>query len=96
MIISTDRLISASEARKKLGQLLEEVHAHSKNYYVILENGKIAALLVHPDWLKEKSGEEFPDLEKLRKEWERYSKDISEAMENLEKIEKKDLPLLLQ
>lgn len=96
MIISTDRLISSSEARKKFGKLLEDIDENEKNYYVILENGKIKALLVHPHWLKEKEGEEFPDLEKLRREWGRYSKDISKALEHLDTLGKKDLPLLLR
>lgn len=96
MIISTTRLISASEARKRFGQLLADVHENEKNYYVILENGKVAALLVHPHWLQETIGEDFPDLEKLRVEWGRYAKNISQALNALEKIDSDDLPALLK
>lgn len=94
--ISTDRLISSSEARKRIGQLIDEIQKNNGNYYVILENGKVAALLVHPNWLKEKSGEEFPSLEMIRKKWDTRAKDIAEALKKLEKIDKKDLPALLK
>lgn len=95
LIISTDRLISSSEARSRFGKLLDEVSVNTGNYFVILENGKIAALLVHPDWLRDKS-EDFPDLEKLREDWGRYSGKIQDAMQNLEKLDKCNLPKLLK
>lgn len=96
IIISTDRLIASSQARKQIGQLIDNIQKNEGNYYVILENGKVAAVLVHPNWLKEKSGEEFPSLEKIRKEWNRNTKDIEDALEELEKIDEEDLPTLLK
>ena len=96
IIISTDRLIASSEARKQIGQLLDNIQKDEGNYYVILENGKVAAVLIHPNWLKEKSGEEFPSLEKIRKEWSRNTKDVTEALDALEKVEENDLPALLK
>ncbi len=96
IIISTDNLIPSSEARKKIGQLIDDIQKNNGNYYVILDNGKIAALLVHPDWLKDKMDTEFTSLEKIREEWNRYTKDISASLEKLEKMDKKDLPALLK
>lgn len=96
LIISTDHLISSSEARSKFGKLLGEITENEKNYFVILENGKVTALLVHPNWLKENNDEQYPDLEKLRQDWSRYQEEISNAMENLENIEQDKLPKLLK
>lgn len=97
IIISTDKLIPTSEARKKMAQLLDDIQSDEKNYFVIMQNGKVAAVLVHPNWLKEKLGEEFPSLEKIRSaEWERYTQTIGEALKNLKKIGKKNLPTLLR
>jgi hypothetical protein len=96
IVISTDRLIGSSEARKKFGKLLKEVSAEEKNYYVIMENGKVTALLVHPHWLQEKEGHDFPNLEELRREWSRYTEDVSDAMDKIVEMDEKDLPPLLQ
>lgn len=96
VIISTDRLITASEARNKFGKLLDEIAKNSKNYFVILDNGKVAGLLVAPDWLKDNDETEYPDLEKLRQEWDRYTEDISSAMDNIMTMDKSALPLLLK
>ncbi len=96
LIISTDRLISSSQARMQFGKLVDEVSKNTGNYFVILENGKVAALLVNPAWLKDGDGNEFPDLESLRKDWGRYTGDIEDAMDNLEKMGKSDLPKLLK
>lgn len=95
MIISTEKLISSSEARRRFGQLVADVN-DNENYYVILDNGKVAAVLVHPHWLQEKRGETFPDLEKLREEWERYSGDVSKALEKLDNVASSSLPKLLR
>ena len=95
-MISTDRLISSSEARKKFGALLNEIDGDEKKYFVITDNGKVTALLVHPDFVAAKVGEDFPNLEKLREEWSRYTKDIGDALTKLEKIDKKDLPPLFR
>ena len=96
LIISTDKLIAASEARIKFGQLLEAVSSDKKNYFVILQNGKLAALLVHPQWLKEKSGSDFPDLEKIRTDWNRHEEDLQKGLEKIHSMDKKALPPLLQ
>ena len=96
LVISTDRLVSSSEARQKFGKLIAEVSANKGNYFVILDNGKVAALLVNPDWLKGKQDEEFPDLERLREDWSRYTENISEAMDHLMDLEEKQLPPLLR
>lgn len=96
IIISTDRLVSASEARSKLGKLIDEINEDEGKYFVILENGKVAALLVHPHFLHAEGGESFPDLEKLRREWTRYTKEISGALERLEKMDKEKIPPLLR
>lgn len=96
IIISTDRLISTSEARKQMAKLLDDIQTNEKHYYVILENGKVAALLVHPHWLSGQAGEDFPSLESVRKEWIRSTGHISEALEKLEMTERKKLPLLLR
>lgn len=96
IIISTDRLISSSEARKKFGKLLDDIDENEKNYYVILDNGKVKALLVNPHMLIEQGEEEFPDLEKLRRSWDRYSNQVSEALSKLDKMDPKDLPPLLR
>lgn len=96
IIISTDNLIPSSEARKRIGQLIDDIQKNEGNYYVLLNNGKVAALLVHPDWLEGKMDAEFTSLEKLRTEWNRYTKDISTSLDKLEKMDKKDLPELLK
>lgn len=96
LIISTDRLINASEARQKFGQLLSVVSAATTNYYVILENGKVRALLVNPKWFQEKVGGIFPELETLRSDWGRHTVLISETLQNLRQKKKKNFPKLLQ
>lgn len=96
LIISTDRLISSSEARNQFGKLVGEVSENEGSYFVILENGKVAALLVNPNWLKDKDQENFPDLEKLRSDWNRYSTEIKDAMKQLGDLDKNALPKLLQ
>lgn len=96
IIISTDRLISSSEARSQFGKLVGEVSKNEGSYFVILENGKVAALLVNPNWLKDKNEENFPDLEKLRSDWNRYTTEIEEAMKQLDDMDKTTLPKLLK
>lgn len=96
LIISTDRLVNSSEARKKFGKLIADVSENKGNYFVILDNGKVAALLVSPDWLKDKHEDEFPDLEKLREDWSRHTKTIAQAMDNLMDLSEKELPPLLK
>lgn len=96
IIISTDRLVSSSEARQKFGKLLDEIQENEKNYFVILENGKVTALLVHPHILNMGISEESFDLEKLRREWSRYTKEAASALEKLETKGEKELPLLLR
>ncbi len=95
MLISTEKLISSSEARRRFGQLVSDVH-DNENYYVILENGKVAAVLVHPLWLEKKKGENFPDLEKLREEWGRHSGEVSSSLEKLEAMDSSSIPKLLK
>ncbi len=41
LIVSTDRLIPSSEARKRFGQLLDDVNSNESAYYVILEIGLV-------------------------------------------------------
>ncbi len=94
--VSTDRLIPSSDARKNFGKLLEEIDENEKNYFVILNNGKVAAILVHPSFLATEIGEAFPDLEKLRTEWSRYTKTIGKALQKLEETDEKDLPPLFR
>lgn len=96
LIISTDRLINASEARQKFGHLLSVVSAETTNYYVILENGRVRALLVNPQWFQEKMGGVFPELENLRSDWGRNTALVSETLKNLRHKKKKNLPKLLQ
>lgn len=96
LTISTDRLISSSEARKVFGKLLKDVSKNAGNYFAILENGKLAAILVHPNWLKDEADDTFPNLEQLRQDWNRYSQDINEAMDHLLTLDKDKLPKLLQ
>lgn len=96
LIISTDRLISASEARNKFGKLLDDISTNEGNYFVILDNGKVTALLVHPQWLKEKNDEKFPDLEELRSDWNRYSAKVTEAVEHIASLDQDALPALLK
>ncbi|MBI2634058.1 hypothetical protein HYW82_00105 [Candidatus Peregrinibacteria bacterium] len=96
IIVSTDRLITASEARNKFGKLLDEISKNSKNYFVILDNGKVAGLLVAPDWLRDRDEVDYPDLETLRQEWDRYTQDISDAMDNIIATDSNDLPALLK
>lgn len=96
MMISTDRMINAAEARKSFGKMLQSVALDSTNYFVILQNGKLAALLVHPLWLKEKANGEFPNLEELRGSWRLRSADLGNALSTLSKLDKKHLPSLLK
>jgi len=96
LIVSTDRLIQASDARSRLGQLVKDVSANEGNYYVILDNGKVSALIVNPRWLKNGDDESFPNLEEVRENWNRYSTSVSKAMENIAEMEEKDLPALLK
>lgn len=96
LIVSTDRLIPSSEARKRFGQLLDDVNSNESAYYVILENGKVAGLLVHPAWLKKVEGTEDFNLEEIRKDWSRYSGDIAEALEEIDHLDPKELPKLLK
>ncbi len=96
LVISTDRLISSSEARNKFGKLLKDISINEGNYFVIMDNGKVSALLVHPKWLKDENGDGFPDLEKLREEWDRYSQPVAEAMEILMTMDQEALPALLK
>ena len=96
LIVSTDRLISSSEARKKFGQLVEDVSTHKGNYFVILDNGKVAALLVSPDWLNDKQNSDFPDMENIRKNWSHYTANVAEALDRLDDVKKEDLPSLLR
>lgn len=91
--ISTDRLISATEARRNLGKLLSEVSEDVGHYYVILDGGKISAALVNEQWLEKTP---FPDLKALRSPWRRRQTIITAALKNLEKKKKKDLPPLLR
>lgn len=96
IIISTDRLVPASEARNKFGKLLEEISKDEESYFVILENGKLAAVLVHPFWLKNKIDNGFPSLESLRSGWKRHSEEIGSTLKKLSGMKKKNLPPLLQ
>lgn len=75
--------------------MIDEIKENEGNYFVILENGKVAAVLVHPNSIKT-GEEEFPNLEKLRKEWDKHSKEISNALEKIEKTSPKKLPKLLR
>lgn len=43
-----------------------------------------------------KQKDESSNLEHLRKDWSRYTKDISEAMDHLLDLKEKDLPPLLR
>lgn len=96
LIVSTTQLVSASDTRKKLGPMLDTLSSDPGSYFVILQNGKLAGLLVHPDLLKEKGDLPSLDLEKLRAHWGRYKKPIHDALDHLDAIDSKDLPLLLQ
>lgn len=96
LVVSTDRLIAASEARSKFGKLVKEVSINEGSYYVILDNGKVSALIVNPKWLKNEEENSFPNLEELRENWDRYSKPVSEAMEAIMEMPEKDLPALLK
>lgn len=96
LIISTERLISSSEARNKFGKLLKDIAGNESSYYVILDNGKVSALLVHPNWLKDEEKDGFPDLEKLREDWDRHSKPVARALDTIMSMNKKQLPSLLQ
>ena len=96
LIISTDRLISSSDARSQFGKLVGEVSKNEGSYFVILDNGKVAALLVNPNWLKDKNEENFLDLETLRSDWNRYTTEIEEAMKQLDSLDKTTLPKLLK
>ncbi|OGJ43827.1 hypothetical protein A2974_00225 [Candidatus Peregrinibacteria bacterium RIFCSPLOWO2_01_FULL_48_20] len=91
LLISSDKLISSSDARKSFGKLLKTVA--KEGYYVILENGKIRAFLVNPELLKDENL--FPSGKELRK-WGRYTDEISEALEDIEKLDPSDLPDLLK
>lgn len=96
LIVSTNQLVSASDARKKMGPMLDALSSDPGAYFVILQNGKLAGLLIHPDWLKEQGALPFPDLEKLRAHWGRYQKPIHEALDRLDTIDTKSLPEFLQ
>lgn len=91
LLISSDKLISSSDARKSFGKLLKKVA--KEGYYVILENGKIRAFLVNPELLKDENL--FPSGKELRK-WGRYTHEISEALEEIEKLDPSELPPLLR
>jgi len=96
LLISSDKLISSSDARKSFGKLLKTVSSEEGEYFVILENGKIRALLVSPDWIEERSKETFPSLGTIRKSWDRNEEAITEALENLVTIPRNKRPPLLQ
>ncbi len=94
--ISTDQMVSASDARKNFAQLLKKVSSKNGTYYMILQNGKPAGALVGLEWLKENRGEDFMDFEEIRKSWNRYGDEFADAFEALEKIDAKKLPKLLR
>lgn len=96
LTISTDRLISSSEARKVFGKLLKDIAKNAGNYFAILENGKLAAILVHPNWLKDEANDSFPNLEQLRQDWTRHAADITKAMEKIMELDQAQLPKLLK
>ncbi len=94
-LISTSQLISSSEARKSFGRLLKQLS--KSQYYVILDHGKVTAFLVHPNHLDTLSFmSNFPSAEELRAGEGRYTQEISQALEALSKIKKRDLPKLLR
>lgn len=96
MLISTHNLINSSEARKNFAQLMQEVSADEEKYFVILENGKVKALLVNPHWIEKGLAGEFPVLKSLRVDWTRNQDLVDEALETLQKSPKDKLPKLLR
>lgn len=96
LLISTDRLISSSEARKRFGCLLKEVASSQEHYFVILDNGKVSALLVNPEWMAIQSDKKFPNIKVLRQSWKSSKEPLQKAFKNLDKISVDQLPKLLQ
>lgn len=95
-LVSTDRLITSSEARKCFGKLIKDVSTHKDSYFVILDNGKIAALIVSPLFLQKSTDVVLPNLENIRSLWPRYSEEVRESLANLDAVDEKKLPKLLQ
>lgn len=93
--VSIDRLISSSEARKRFGFLLKEVSSDEMKYFVILDNGKVSALLVNPEWFSDHE-DAFPDLSTLRKSWKRSQKSVESALKKLDKVKPEQLPKFLR
>jgi hypothetical protein len=96
MLISTHNLINSSEARKNFAQLMQEVSADEEKYFVILENGKVKALLVNPHWIEKGLAGEFPVLKSLRVDWTRNQDLVEEALETLQNTPKNKVPKLLR
>ncbi|GEM_PF-6694850 len=91
--ITTDRLISATEARRHFGKLLSEVAHNSSAYFVILDNGKVSGVLGNQEMFQ---GKNFASLPEIRKDWDRHTGAISDALQKLSKKKRKDLPKLFR
>lgn len=66
LVINTDNLISISDLRKDLTQVVQKLESKEKEYFVLMENRKIVALIADPSYLKDIM--KIPQSEPLRLE----------------------------
>jgi len=96
LLVSSQNLINSSEARKTFGHLLEEVSLDEEKYFVILENGRVKALLVNPHWIEKGLSGDFPALKSLRMDWSRHQEGVEAALDILASTPANKLPKLLR